>query len=557
MTVVTGLDTPREGQFEAREIQIQHGDIRLSGYVPTYDVEVVELLRIRGGGWTFTGSAGQIDAAATLQTQVDAGEAISLSQTARVATSLEQADPLSLVCSTGADGRLREDHEAAWNRLWATDIEIEGDPPSQLFARAALYYLWSTILENDRWSIAPMGLSGNGYNGHIFWDAEMWMFPALLVTHPGMARSCVAYREFSLPAARERAAARGFRGAQFPWEGASTGSEMTPAWAETGDFQLHITADVALAQWWYFINTQDLDWLREHGFPVIRACADFWSSRVEHNDALDRYEIHDVVCADEYAEHVDNDAYTNAAVMQALLIADRAAELVKEEAPAEWRHIASRMHVPYDKQARTHLEFDGYDGRVTKQADVELLVYPLQFVTDPEQIVRDLDFYAKVIDPNGPAMSFSVYSIVSAQLGRVEEAYEYFRRSYIPNTRPPFYAFSETPTNNAFFFCTGVGGSLQALLFGFTGLRLGEQQAVLKPALPRQWKKLTLRNLFILGCRTDVEISSDTVVVRRVYPDGTKHTSIHAMGEVVVLDAIHTAAPPDRIFPPRVLAADG
>ncbi len=112
-------------------------------------------------------------------------------------------------------------------------------------------------------------------------------------------------------------------------------------------------------------------------------------------------------------------------------------------------------------------------------------------------------------------MSFSVYAILSAQLGRANQAYAYLRRSFIPNTRPPFWSFSETPTNNEFFFCTGIGGALQTLLFGFTGLRLREGYFLLRPVLPDHWPALRLRNLFISGTRTDLEIERDSYLIRR------------------------------------------
>jgi len=136
------------------------------------------------------------------------------------------------------------------------------------------------------------------------------------------------------------------------------------------------------------------------------------------------------------------------------------------------------------------------------QRRIGLLAYPLEHVVDREQIARDLDYYATVIDPNGPAMSFSVYSIVSAQLGRMGDAYDYLKRAYVPNTKQPYYAFSETPENNEYFFCTGVGGALQGLLFGFTGLRLREGGFVLNPQLAPGWTAFRLRGLFLIG-RTD------------------------------------------------------
>jgi trehalose/maltose hydrolase-like predicted phosphorylase len=515
ITFVTGLAPPGQGDSEVLEARPADGGIELRSRTRTYGIEIGQVLRIEEVGWTATDS---VDGGVTrvLRAAGQAGEPLTLTQVVRTVSGLDEPHPLQSARQVGGTfERIRAAHEESWERLWQTDIEIDGDPQVQRFARAGLYYLWSTVGESDRWSIAPMGLSSNFYNGHIFWDAELWMYPPLLVTQPAMGYSCVAYRRHTLPAALARAAAGGYRGARFPWEAAFTGEEMTPFWADTRDFQLHITADVAIGQWWYYLTTRDPDWLRSEGFPVIRACAEYWASRVEHNAQHDRYELSDVVCADEYAAHVNNDAFTNAAVRAALLIAIRAAELVGEDAPPEWATIAQRMYVPYDPEQRRHLEFDGYDGRITKQADVELLAYPLEYVTDREQIARDLDYYATVIDPNGPAMSFSIYAILSAQLGRSGDAYEYLRRSYLPNTRSPFYAFSETPTNDEFLFCTGVGGALQALLFGFSGLRLHEGYFALDPLLPQHWRALRLRGLFLDGARTDIEILPESVTVRR------------------------------------------
>ncbi|HEX6508502.1 MAG TPA: glycosyl hydrolase family 65 protein, partial [Chloroflexota bacterium] len=514
--ILAGFDVPVGGDVETLEITADPEMLAVYSKIRPYDVEVAQALMFEVDGAQVDVHSGQSHASATFTVAAVANRSFSATQLARLATTLECDDPRSIACSHPERyDQTRDAHVAAWESLWQTDIEIEADPEVQQFVRAGLYYLWSTLWEEDEWSIAPMGLSSNGYNGHIFWDAELWMYPSLLVTQPHMARSCVAYRERTLPAARVRAASNGHRGAQFPWEGGFTGEEMTPHWAETRDFQLHITADVAIGQWWYFLVTRDEGWLRHHGFPVIRECAEYWVSRVEHNAAANRYEVSNVVCADEYAAHVDNDAFTNASIRKALRIAVRAAAILGEPVSAEWSDIADAMYIPYDESTERHLEFDGYDGRVTKQADVELLAYPLEHTTDRAQIERDLDYYGTVIDPHGPAMSFSVYSILSSQLGRCSDAYEYLKRSYVPNTRRPFWAFSETPTNNEFHFCTGIGGALQALLYGFTGLRLREDHLALSPILPEHWRALRLRNIFVLGARTDIEIEPERTVVRR------------------------------------------
>jgi trehalose/maltose hydrolase-like predicted phosphorylase len=531
--LLAGLEALLGGDAQVESVSAHEGALLLRSRIGPYGLGVCQALRFEHSGASVEVCTRENSATAILTFDGHAGEILEATQLSRVATTLEAPDPQGLVQGDyGSYQRIRALHVEAWDALWQTDIEVDGDPEVQQFARAALFYLWSTVREDDEWSIAPMGLSGNFYNGHIFWDAELWMYPSLLVTQPALGKSCTAYRERTLGPARERAAQSGHSGAQFPWEGAFTGEEMTPPWAETRDFQIHVTADVAIGQWWYYLATGDRAWLRDHGFPVIRACAEYWVSRVERKVEADRYEISNVVCADEYAEHVDNDAFTNAAVRQALQIAVRAAELLNVPAPREWSDIAGKIYIPYDAENQRHLEFEGYDGRVTKQADVELLSYPLEYVADPQQIERDLDYYGTVIDPHGPAMSFSVYSILSAQLGRSQDAYEYLRKSFIPNTRQPFWSFSETPTNNEYFFCTGIGGALQALLFGFSGLRWREDHIVLGPSLPPHWSALRLRGLFVQGARTDIELEPGRTVVRRHLSEG-----------VVSVDVdLHTAA---------------
>ncbi len=545
ISLLAGLRVPSGSSFEVLEAGVGSGTLSLVGRIPAYNIHIAETLSFQGENWAMTPEATEeSEACCTLTASDGSGCEMILTQLVSLVTSLDAGLPLTPAHLKVPDyARAWGEHERAWARLWETDIEIGGDAEAQQFARAALFYLWSSVREDDRWSIAPMGLSSNGYNGHIFWDAELWMYPPLLLTQPDMARACVAYRQDTLQPAVERAGMNGYRGAQFPWEAASTGHEMTPHWADTRDFQLHITADVAIGQWWYYMNTQDLIWLREHGFHVIRACAEFWVSRVEHVAERNRYEISDVVCADEYAAHVNNDAFTNAAVRSSLLIAERAAQLLGEPAAPEWREIADHIYIPYDYERGIHLEFDGYDGQLTKQADVELLAFPLEHSTNLDQVARDLDFYGAVIDPDGPAMSFSVYAILSAQLGRANQAYAYLRRSFIPNSRPPFWSFSETPTNNEFFFCTGIGGALQTLLFGFTGLRLRERYFSLRPILPEHWPALRLRNLFISGKRTDLEIERDSYLIRRHIEIGTVAIVVRPLGSTLSLTLIE--GPPE------------
>src|SRR5678815_3122976 len=155
---------------------------------------------------------------------------------------LNEAERLTIYAKLQGRDRLVNFHNKAWDDLWQSDIVIEGDDQSQQDIHSMLYHLYSFTREGTALSPSPMGLSGLGYNGHVFWDTELWMFPSLLVLHPEIAKSMIEYRYQRLEAAKRNAFANGFKGAMFPWESAETGVEETPVWALSGPFEHHITA---------------------------------------------------------------------------------------------------------------------------------------------------------------------------------------------------------------------------------------------------------------------------------------------------------------------------
>ena len=340
-------------------------------------------------------------------------------------------------------------HGELWDELWQGDIEIEGDDEAQQAVRLALYHLYSFARADSRLSIPPFGLSSQGYNGHIFWDTELWMYPPMLFLNQGIAESMMNYRIDRLPAARRKALAYGYRGAMFPWESDDAGEESCPTWALTGPFEHHITADIGIAAWNYYCMSGDRNWLRKEGWPLLREVADFWTSRAERNDD-GTYSIRNVVCADEYAEGVDDNAFTNGSAMRALQAASKAAALCGEKAPAIWNTIAASLRIPRFEDGTTR-EYEDYDGRIIKQADANLLAYPLGLVTNTEEIRRDLAYYEPRIDA-GPAMSYSILALQHARLGDGGKAYELFSRSYQPNRVAPFGVTAEyAGTDNCYF----------------------------------------------------------------------------------------------------------
>ncbi len=386
---------------------------------------------------------------------------------------------------------LLSEHKYLWKTLWEGDIIIEGDLQSQLDVRLALYHLYAFGRADSNLSIAPMGLSSQNYNGHIFWDTELWMYPPLLVLNQGIARSLLNYRSDRLEKAKQKAVSYGYKGAMFPWESDDTGEEATPSWALTGTFEHHITADIAIAFWNYYLVTKDKKWLKKRGYPMLKEIADFWVSRVsENNDGT--FSIFNVVGANEFAPNVNDNAFTNGAATTALRYASNAARELKLTPKPRWKQVADGIIIHKFKDGTTK-EHSKYRGERIKQADVNLLSYPLSIVKDKKTILKDLKYYEPKLAKEGPAMGKSIFSIIYARMGNSKTAYRLFKESYEPNKRPPFGALSETATATHPYFATGAGGMLQAVLFGFGGLHITEQGIVQKNGiLPKQWKSLKI-----------------------------------------------------------------
>ncbi|MCK5400557.1 MAG: glycoside hydrolase family 65 protein, partial [Flavobacteriaceae bacterium] len=359
--------------------------------------------------------------------------------------------------------------------------------------RLALYHLYSFSRGDSDLSISPMGLSSQGYNGHIFWDTELWMFPPLLLLNQDIARSLVNYRSDRLDVAKRKAINFGYKGAMFPWESDDTGEEATPAWALTGTFEHHITADVAIAFWNYYRVTKNKQWLTEKGYTVLKEVADYWVSRSTKNPD-GSYSIKNVVGANEFAPNVDDNAFTNGSAITALQFAVLAAKELNIEPNTDWSVVANNIKIHKFPDGTT-MEHSKYDGDIIKQADANLLSYPLNIVKGDE-LLKDLKYYEEKLAVEGPAMGKSIFAVIYARLGNAEKAFSLFKESYEPNKRPPFGALSEAATSNNPYFVTGAGGMLQTILFGFGGLHLTEEGIIqVTPILPKGWKSLTLKGI--------------------------------------------------------------
>ncbi len=400
----------------------------------------------------------------------------------------------------------------AWGRRWQTDIEIDGDPALQRVVRSMLFYLLCSADSGTRLGIPPMGLSSGGYYGHIFWDSDTWMFPALLLTHPDVAHSLVAFRARTLPGARQNAAKNNLRGAMYPWEADELGNETTPRFAaQNASSEIHVNGDVALAQWQYYLATGDSAWLATEGFPVIRETASFWLSRVTHDSTNDSYHIRNVVSVSEGLVGVTDDAYTNAVARKNLEIAAAASKQLGRPADPRWTEVAKKLHLPFDSATQVFRTYEGAPDSTLGDV-TPLLAYPLRLPMSDQAKRSTLEPAARKLmaENQGALMGTALLSVNAAELRDKALVDSLLPHSYQSWLQGPFLMLSETPTNKAVNFLTGAGSFLQQVIFGWTGLRIGDGgvEPAFPPMLPSTIKRLALRNFSIRGQRYNITVDA-------------------------------------------------
>jgi trehalose/maltose hydrolase-like predicted phosphorylase len=483
-----------------------------------------------------------------------AGEAVTGIKWVTLFTSRDGRDPVKLLKKSLREveaqdwDAILDKHIRAWKAEWdRCDILIEGDPEAQLAIRFNLFQLLIAAPRSDsRVNIGAKTLSGYGYRGHSFWDTEIFMLPFYTYTHPEIARNLLSYRWINLPGALRKARENGYQGAQYPWESAGDGEEVTPTWVQnpddrmnliriwTGDIEIHITADIVYAIWQYCQATGDDKFLLERGAEVILEAARFWASRVEWKAGANRFEISDIIGPDEYHDHVNNNAYTN---MMARWNLQTALELVcwlREHHPARWKklhgslslrereltnwqHIVDRIYISYDPQTKLVEQFDGYfqrkdinltgiidrtesvqailgiegvnETQIIKQPDVLMLMYLHPDLFDAETIRINYDYYTRRTDHTfGSSLGPSIQAIMACRVDN-PDAYEHFMRAARADLNDV--------RGNAGDGVHGAsaGGLWQAVVFGFAGLRLFADRWEIQPRLPAHWQRLCFRFL--------------------------------------------------------------
>jgi len=368
---------------------------------------------------------------------------------------------------------LIESQRSAMAEWWSTaDIEVSAvtDPDIQGAVRWNLFQTFQAVIRGGGLGIPAKGLTGSGYDGHTFWDAEAMVLPMLTFTHPALARTCLAYRHSLLPRARQRAAELHHRGALYPWRGID-GREAS-AFFEAGTAQYHINADIAYAVDRYMRITADLDYLTSEGIDILVETARFWID-LGFFDARGRFHIHGVTGPDEYSALVDDNLYTN--VMAAtnleaahtwliwLQLQDAAAGTrayerlnVTDAEVDSWMSAARAMTIPFDEELGIHgqdahflshqkWDFDNtlaemyplllhyhpltiYRHQVLKQADTVLALINRPDLFTPEQMQADFDYY-DALTTGDSTLSISSQAIMAARVGHLDLAERYFRSS--------------------------------------------------------------------------------------------------------------------------------
>jgi trehalose/maltose hydrolase-like predicted phosphorylase len=327
------------------------------------------------------------------------------------------------------------------------------------------------------------------------------------------------FRHRTMQPARERAAQYGVKGTMYPWEAdPETGKDYTPHFAYGVFREVHINADIAIAQWQYYLASGDSAWLKANGWPVIKAIADFWVSRVTYDKANDRYEILHVTSPDEAYDDVPNDSFTNAAARKALDIATAAALKVGATPDAQWAAIARKMYIPFDAKAQRHLDFDAsvpHDKITWMGSSLAWLMYPnLDLPMSPEIRRNDFAFQLEELkvhgnDPN--EMMMVMLATAAAEVGDGKTAGEWLQRNLVGFLKAPYNVRSETASNNAGYILATSAGFVQSLVYGLSGLRIDDSglTEAYAPALPPSWQSMTLKHISFRGKLYDITVDRD------------------------------------------------
>ncbi|MEU6807866.1 glycosyl hydrolase family 65 protein [Streptomyces sp. NPDC046831] len=445
----------------------------------------------------------------------------------------DQADAALAAAALGGFGGLVREQEEYLSDFWArADVEVDGDEEIQQAVRFALFHVLQAGARAEQRAIPAKGLTGSGYDGHAFWDTEMFVLPVLTYTAPGAVAEALRWRQNTLPAARERAAQLGLRGAAFPWR-TIEGQEGSAYWP-AGTAAFHVNADIAHAAVRYVSATGDDDFERDTGVELLVETARLWRS-LGHHDHHGAFHIDGVTGPDEYSAIADDNTYTNLMARANLLAAADAVERhpkeaeqlgVDDEESAAWRDAAEAMHVPFNPTLGVHEQhegftryqswdfaatrpdqyplllhfpyFDLYRKQVVKQADLVLAMYACGSHFDDEQVARNFAYY-EPLTVRDSSLSACVQAVIAAQAGHLRLAYDYAAEAALMDLDD-----LEHNTRDGLHIAS-LAGTWVALVAGFGGTRRAGDMLAFAPRLPEKFRRLVF-SLQFRGRRLCVDI---------------------------------------------------
>lgn len=432
---------------------------------------------------------------------------------------------------------LKKDHSEVWEHLWNDcDIEIEGDIAAQQGIRFNIFHLLQTYTGKDaRLNIGPKGFTGEKYGGVTYWDTEAYCIPFYLFTAgEEVARNLLVYRYNHLEKAIENAAKLGFKNgaALYPMV-TMNGEECHNEWEITFE-EIHRNGAIAYAIYDYIRVTGDKMYLVSHGLEVLIAISRFWAQRVNWSAAKNAYVMLGVTGPNEYENNVNNNWYTNYIAKWCLkYTASMITEVSREhqstwnsiskklEFQAEeiehWHEIINKIYLPYDDEKQVFLQQDGFLDKdlapateipsqerpinqhwswdrilrscYIKQADVLQGLYFFENHFDDETVARNFDFY-EPMTVHESSLSPCVHVILASRIGRMEKAYELYRRT----ARLDLNDYNNDTEDG--LHITSMAGTWMSIVKGFGGLKVVDGQLHIQPALPEKWKSYSFKVKF-------------------------------------------------------------
>jgi alpha,alpha-trehalose phosphorylase len=442
---------------------------------------------------------------------------------------------LSAARQTGFDGLLAEQRQYLddfWDRA---DVEVDGDAEVQQAVRFALFHVLQAGARAETRAIPAKGLTGTGYDGHAFWDTEMFVLPMLTLTAPDAARDALRWRHTTIPTALDQASQQGLKGAAFPWR-TITGKECSAYWP-AGSAAFHVNADIAAAAVNYTDATGDEAFESGECLELLVHTARLWRS-LGHHDGQGQFHIDGVTGPDEYSAIADNNVYTNLMAGHNLLEAakvaeqypDRAKQLgVDPEEAASWRDAAEQMYIPFDKALGVHPQaddftrhqvwdfahtspdhyplllhfpyFDLYRKQVVKQADLVLAMQHRPEMFTAEQKAKNFDYY-EALTVRDSSLSACTQAVMAAEVGHLDLAYDYLGESALMDLRD-----LEHNTRDGVHIAS-LAGTWVALVNGFGGLRHAHGRFSFAPRLPDSLARVAF-TVLLRGRRLHVEVTHD------------------------------------------------